>query len=110
MFSLKATGMIIDMIKRKQYDPSIVLLSDLLVPVYEYHKLSSDLADLRRKDKQFSQDRMENDPFHQAFSEFTNDLMKMTDDKSPKAKIGRNDPCPCGSGKKYKKCCLLKSL
>ena len=25
--------------------------------------------------------------------------------KSKKAKIGRNDPCPCGSGKKYKKCC-----
>ena len=23
----------------------------------------------------------------------------------PGAKIGRNDPCPCGSGKKYKKCC-----
>lgn len=23
-------------------------------------------------------------------------------------KIGRNDPCPCGSGKKYKHCCLLK--
>jgi len=23
-------------------------------------------------------------------------------------KIGRNDPCPCGSGKKYKYCCLLK--
>ena len=21
------------------------------------------------------------------------------------AKIGRNDPCPCGSGKKYKNCC-----
>ena len=21
------------------------------------------------------------------------------------AKIGRNDPCPCGSGKKYKDCC-----
>ena len=24
------------------------------------------------------------------------------------AKIGRNAPCPCGSGKKYKKCCLNK--
>ena len=24
------------------------------------------------------------------------------------AKIGRNEPCPCGSGKKYKKCCLKK--
>lgn len=23
-------------------------------------------------------------------------------------KIGRNEPCPCGSGKKYKKCCLDK--
>lgn len=25
------------------------------------------------------------------------------------ADLGRNDPCPCGSGKKYKKCCLLKT-
>ena len=24
-------------------------------------------------------------------------------------KIGRNDPCPCGSGKKYKKCCLERA-
>ncbi len=31
--------------------------------------------------------------------------------KSPpitkKNKVGRNQPCPCGSGKKYKKCCLI---
>ncbi len=27
-----------------------------------------------------------------------------------KAKVGRNDPCPCGSGKKYKACCLDKDL
>jgi preprotein translocase subunit SecA len=25
-------------------------------------------------------------------------------------KVGRNDPCPCGSGKKYKKCCYLKGI
>lgn len=25
--------------------------------------------------------------------------------KSAKKKVGRNDPCPCGSGKKYKQCC-----
>jgi len=24
--------------------------------------------------------------------------------------IGRNDPCPCGSGKKYKKCCMEKDM
>jgi hypothetical protein len=23
-------------------------------------------------------------------------------------KVGRNNPCPCGSGKKYKKCCISK--
>jgi uncharacterized protein len=25
---------------------------------------------------------------------------------NPNRQVGRNDPCPCGSGKKYKKCCL----
>ncbi|MBQ7348648.1 MAG: SEC-C domain-containing protein, partial [Clostridia bacterium] len=25
--------------------------------------------------------------------------------KKAKQSIGRNDPCPCGSGKKYKNCC-----
>ena len=25
--------------------------------------------------------------------------------KLKKPKVGRNEPCPCGSGKKYKKCC-----
>jgi len=25
-------------------------------------------------------------------------------------KTGRNDPCPCGSGKKYKKCCLADRI
>ena len=26
-----------------------------------------------------------------------------------KRRVGRNDPCPCGSGKKFKKCCMNKS-
>jgi hypothetical protein len=25
-------------------------------------------------------------------------------------KVGRNDPCPCGSGKKFKKCCEEKMI
>jgi methionyl aminopeptidase len=29
--------------------------------------------------------------------------------KPPQKKVGRNDPCPCGSGLKYKKCCLGKT-
>ena len=29
---------------------------------------------------------------------------KIKIDQNQNSKIGRNDPCPCGSGKKYKKC------
>jgi hypothetical protein len=29
-----------------------------------------------------------------------------TPHREPLRKVGRNDPCPCGSGKKFKKCCL----
>ena len=29
--------------------------------------------------------------------------------RSSDGKVGRNDPCPCGSGKKYKKCGLLNT-
>lgn len=35
------------------------------------------------------------------------DIRKMRNERAQK-KIGRNDPCPCGSGKKYKQCCLNK--
>jgi hypothetical protein len=34
---------------------------------------------------------------------------KSMPDQPSRLKAGRNDPCPCGSGKKYKKCCLGKS-
>ena len=34
-------------------------------------------------------------------------LVEPVSDTPPRG-IGRNQPCPCGSGRKYKKCCLLK--
>jgi uncharacterized protein YecA (UPF0149 family) len=41
------------------------------------------------------------------FYENENTYEDYEDDKSVSLpKIGRNEPCPCGSGKKYKKCCL----
>lgn len=35
-------------------------------------------------------------------------LTLLREGRRRKRKIGRNDPCPCGSGRKYKKCCLYK--
>jgi preprotein translocase subunit SecA len=34
----------------------------------------------------------------------------MAPPSAPASEIGRNDPCPCGSGKKYKKCCGRNAL
>ena len=36
------------------------------------------------------------------FAQYKHDVIAHSD------KIGRNDPCPCGSGKKYKNCCMKK--
>jgi len=57
----------------------------------------SEEATERRRERQREEDR--NEPYDDAYVET---IVR----DSPK--IGRNDPCPCGSGKKYKKCCLAK--
>ena len=36
----------------------------------------------------------------------TNSKSKIISQPQLSIKVGRNSPCPCGSGKKYKKCCL----
>ena len=41
----------------------------------------------------------------QQLAKLERDKSKTSQTKSKKYKVGRNDPCPCGSGKKYKKCC-----
>jgi hypothetical protein len=43
---------------------------------------------------------------HSDLSYFFNDINETETNTSYKTKIGRNDPCPCGSNKKYKKCCI----
>ena len=35
-------------------------------------------------------------------------LMNPPEPKRAEPKVGRNDLCPCGSGKKFKKCCMAK--
>ena len=37
--------------------------------------------------------------------DYVQEAKKDTPMRSPAQKVGRNDPCPCGSGKKYKNCC-----
>ncbi len=42
------------------------------------------------------------------FEKMVRAMERMSNTSVHKKKIGRNDPCPCGSGKKYKFCCMNK--
>lgn len=33
--------------------------------------------------------------------------LPLSDRQQKARKVGRNEPCPCGSGSKFKKCCLI---
>jgi hypothetical protein len=56
------------------------------------------------EDEKFMQD---DDLFEDSF-DFPPDYHPQEPYVRTNPKIGRNDPCPCGSGKKYKKCCMKK--
>jgi len=40
----------------------------------------------------------------------TKQFYKQVPFQNPKPKTGRNEPCPCGSGKKFKKCCFFMGI
>ena len=46
-------------------------------------------------------------PMSRAIDELAGPLPPQEPFVNPLRTVGRNDPCPCGSGKKYKKCCLV---
>ena len=47
----------------------------------------------------------EKDRIIASLKQFHDDLQMRVDEMNSFSKVGRNDPCPCGSGKKYKHCC-----
>jgi hypothetical protein len=62
---------------------------------WNMHEAKADwLYNLKQWDGILSQERR-----NEITKEFRRSKMAVSD------KVGRNDPCPCGSGKKYKKCC-----
>ncbi|MBS9767453.1 MAG: SEC-C domain-containing protein [Flavobacteriaceae bacterium] len=65
--------------------------------VYENFNILDEIFNKNTDNETFNEDLLKND-------EFENQSNAPISNK----KVGRNDPCPCGSGKKYKKCCLRK--
>ncbi len=141
IFSMKGIELVLNVIKKKDYDPQIMSLFNHLLPVYAYHGIALDNAEeIEYVQDQFTKTNWEKDPLYEmsrklkssldqllfeqdknesikegVFLENINNLNSFkktinhveTENKNfQKYKIGRNAPCPCGSEKKYKKCCL----
>ena len=86
---------------------------------YPFVKKNSDITtEVKKARERISK----SEPFKKAFEvvgitdEDLENIIKDIQAKKPEQieeetpKVGRNDPCPCGSGKKYKKCCLKKEI
>jgi len=86
----------------------------LVRPINEY-KTKSVFTSLPQNFKhseldQFSQKPVTERDLHQQSAKpenmpLANNINKSESYKRDEKKVGRNDPCPCGSGKKFKKCC-----
>lgn len=65
-------------------------------------------ADELKKWAMFEQQTEKADREKKAFEKQMKRMQREMQQPVKKVKVGRNDPCPCGSGKKYKQCCLNK--
>lgn len=74
---------------RRRYEKR--LITDAIDELSQWHCYTDAFFSEQRRQKVSNQFRVA--PWTQSLS-------------PPKPKTGRNEPCPCGSGKKYKKCCL----
>ncbi|NPV91061.1 MAG: hypothetical protein HPY50_09855 [Firmicutes bacterium] len=108
LLSVKGIPLVLDLIKRG-YDKTMV---NLEAELYVNHVINEiDHPDLQRWRESILEEEhriKEAQKGNISLEQLKNRLLgvKQQVEKNKKAeKVGRNDPCPCGSGKKFKKCC-----
>ena len=63
------------------------------------------IYDLATNEKRFMENISRSSEVEDRRKETETMLPPSFEEETPMPKVGRNDPCPCGSGKKFKKCC-----
>jgi len=78
------------------------LFNDLRSNLFDFYSP----GEIRRRQKERAE-RQEDDPYREDARPIVPAGYTMAEGRGLQRteKVGRNDPCPCGSGKKYKKCC-----
>ena len=93
---------------RLQYEKKIAAIdADLLLPLADLEDNFED--NLEDEEDDVFQDEFEDEFDYQVDEEYVEPNYSPGTIFRQNAKIGRNDPCPCNSGKKYKKCCMNKA-
>jgi hypothetical protein len=108
-----------------QSDPEDALLVENLMVLCQLHDVHQseiphlrDMVEASERKLRKSMDELQSDP--KFFTMFTGEPIDLEPTAPPPAteskpfvqdqpQVGRNDPCPCGSGKKYKHCCGRRS-
>jgi hypothetical protein len=65
IFSLKATNLIKELIETRQYEPTIISLTDHLIPIYVYHNQEVDWSQLEEIDKEFRDKVFKESPLYE---------------------------------------------
>jgi tetratricopeptide (TPR) repeat protein len=94
--------------KKSMYEPLIRRLKAELPDLYELHRsFFNELLRTRDPDKMLYQREKKLKKFRRkaGIKDEDPDYEQEQPFRRAQPKVGRNDPCPCGSGKKYKHCC-----
>lgn len=94
---LKLPKNFFDNIDRKDFKTSLLQIKNLLPSIGGKDRIVNEIR--KASGKKSKKNR-----------EFTHQIAGEVIPPDPNRYVRRNDPCPCGSGKKHKKCCLGKSI
>ena len=93
---------------KKDFEPSIRRLKTEFPELYALHEsFFNELLRTRDPERMLYQrmKKLKRSKYMAGFDEAEPDAAPVETVRRSQPKVGRNDPCPCGSGKKYKHCC-----
>ena len=93
--------------RKKWYDGDFQAIRDVISSPFRNLARRAPADDEYPDDEDFDDERPDGE-FSADFNDAGDDVYVQPQPVVREARVGRNEPCPCGSGKKFKKCCLNK--
>ena len=105
IFKLESVNLFDSMVSKINNNTISVLMRGQ-IPVQEPQQVREAAPEQAPKRNQYKEEKVDlNDPDQQAAAAQDTRAQQKTEPYRAEKTVGRNDPCPCGSGLKYKNCC-----